>query len=327
MINKAPAFAATLPHGRSSTTPRWIGQDTLRQSMSMLDAIDALDTALKDPDALGEGFPRSWFDAGDARIAVMPAVDSGGGLVKLVSVQPENTQRGLPTIQGVYVVFAPDTYTPAVLIGGQELTALRTPAVSGLATRYLARRDARRLVVFGSGVQARGHVEAMMAVRPIESVVIVGRSPGRTEAFVQEMLSHGVAARRGELEDVVDADIIFTCTTSSDPLFDGRLLSAGVHINAIGSYTQDARELDSQTMVRARVVVENRSASIQDSGDVAIPIIENRFDDEHVVSDLASLHEDQVRTADECITVFKSIGMAFEDRIIASAILKAVVDT
>ena len=317
-------FTATLPEDRRSRVPRWIGPEALRQAVSMADAIDALDEALRSPAGVADPTPRSWFDAGEAKVAFMPAVDADGGVAKLVSVQQANAERGLPVIQGVYVVFEPETYAPAVLIGGQELTALRTPAVSGLATRYLARPDAHRLVVFGTGVQARGHVEAMLAVRPIDSVVVVGRSAAGTAAFVEDLQDHGIAARAGEPADVVEADVICTCTTSSVPVFDGRLLPEGVHVNAIGAYSPDTRELDSETMARARVVVENRSVSIRDSGDLAIPMAEGLFGDEHVVSDLTTLHADEVRTTPECITVFTSIGMAFEDRIVAAAVLRGL---
>src|SRR5699024_2435455 len=123
--------------------------------------------------------------AGTGELAIMPAMGDGG-LVKLVTVQSDNLDVEVPLIQGLYVIFQESTLTPSAIIGGQELTALRTPAVSGLATRYMSTTDARCLVLFGAGVQARGHVAAMRAVRPIEEVIVIGRRDAATVDFVKE---------------------------------------------------------------------------------------------------------------------------------------------
>lgn len=323
-MNKTVRFDTTLPLQRQSTAPTWVDARKLRELVPMSDAIDALDEAFSDPDGIDPPSPRSWFDAGDAQVAVMPAVGASGGLVKLVSVRESNASRGLPVIQGVYVIFDGSTFSPSALVGGAELTALRTPAVSAVATRHLARADASRLVVFGTGVQARAHVEAMLAVRPISSVVVVPRIRANADGFVADLVAAGLEARVGEPGDVAHADIVCTCTTSDAPLFDGADLPPGVHVNAMGSYKPDVRELDSTAVRRALLVVENREVSATDSGDVAIPISEGVITEKHIVGDLLSLNGDPVRKDTADITVFKSIGMAFEDKIIANALLRAL---
>ena len=181
----------------------------------------------------------------------MPAFGDAGVGVKLVTLTPGNAERDLPFINAVYVLFDADTQAPDAIVDGAALTALRTAAVSGLATRYLASADARRLVIFGAGVQARSHLEAMLAVRPIEHVTVVSRTPERAQALVEVARGRGVDAAVGGANDVADADIVCTCTTSDVPLFDGGLLAPGAHVNAVGSYRPTARELDTVAVARA----------------------------------------------------------------------------
>jgi ornithine cyclodeaminase/alanine dehydrogenase-like protein (mu-crystallin family) len=222
---------------------------------------------------------------------VMPSALAGPFGVKLVTVR-----SAAPRIQGVYVLFD-STGAPALLIDGVALTAVRTAAVSALAVRLLARGDASSLLVYGRGVQGRAHVDAIRAVVPsIEDVAIVGRDDAAGA-------------------DVERADIICCCTTAREPLFDGTRVTDGAVVVAVGSHEPEAREVDS-TLVRraAAVVVESRSAALREAGDVI----------------QAGLGEDDLITLGELVNgaapaaagprVFKSVGMSWEDAVLAAAL-------
>jgi ornithine cyclodeaminase len=296
----------------------FIDADRLWSLLPMPEAIAALEAAFIQ--ISGGGPPRSHVAVPAGDLLLMPAHGPAGVGVKLVTVAPANAARGLPLIQGMYVLFAADTLVPVALIDGAALTGLRTAAVSGLATRHLARADAARLVVFGAGTQARTHIVAMRAVRPITQVVIVSRTAASTEALVEELRADGIDARAGTPAAVRNADLVCTCTTSTTPLFDGAVLPDGAHINAVGAYKPDARELDATTMRRGRVVVEQRDAAFEEAGDVLLAIAEGALTRDDVAADLAEVAAGvAVRTSDRDITVFKSVGLALEDLAVAAA--------
>jgi ornithine cyclodeaminase/alanine dehydrogenase-like protein (mu-crystallin family) len=306
-----------------SAEPKLIGAEELRARLSMVGAIDALETAFRTLDP-GTGPRRTSLETPAGSLLLMPAFGEAGVGVKLVTLTSSNPGRGLPYIQAGYVLFDTATQSPEAVLDGTALTALRTAAVSGLATRHLAREDAARLVVFGAGAQARAHVEAMCAVRPVTELVVVSRSPEPAGSLVQAGLERGLVARRGEPESVAEADLICTCTTSEEPLFDGSLLTPGIHVNAVGSHRPDARELDTETVRRGRVVVETRDVALAEAGELAIPIAEGAIAAGHVVADLAeAVRGADVRRSSDDVTVFKSVGMAFEDLVVARAIVDA----
>jgi ornithine cyclodeaminase len=289
----------------------------------MAAAIDALETAFRTLDA-GAGPLRTSVETPRGSLLLMPAFGAAGVGVKLVTLTPSNPERGAAYVQASYVLFDADTQSPEAVLDGAALTALRTGAVSGLATRYLARANAGTLVLFGAGVQAGAHLEAMCAVRPVGELVVVSRSRAAAESLVEDGVGRGLAARIGDPGAVADADLICTCTTSDEPLFDGSLLAPGVHINAVGSHRPDARELDTETILRGRVVVEAREVALAEAGELAIPIADGAIDRGQVVADLAeTVRGASVRRSPEDVTVFKSVGMAFEDLAIARAIVDA----
>ena len=301
---------------------RLIGAEELRARLPMVAAIDALETAFRTLDP-GIGPLRTSHETPAGSLLMMPAFGEAGVGVKLVTLTSSNSRRGLPYIQAGYVLFDTVTQSPEAVLDGTALTALRTAAVSGLATRHLAREDATRLVVFGAGVQARAHLDAMCAVRPVTELVVVSRSPGPAGSLVQAGFERGLAALPGSPGSVAEADLICTCTTSGEPLFDGSLLASGVHVNAVGSHRPDARELDTETVRRGRVVVETREVAAE-AGELAIPIAEGAIEWAHVVADLAgTVRGAEVRRSTDDLTVFKSVGMAFEDLIVARAIVDA----
>jgi ornithine cyclodeaminase len=255
-------------------------------------------------------------------LLLMPAHGSAGLGVKLVTLAPGNPGRGLPFIHGVYVLFDREGLAPEAVLDGTALTTIRTAAVSALATDRLARPDATRLVVFGAGAQARAHALAMRAVRPIEHVAIVGRTPERAAALAEELRAVGLDAVVAGPEAVGKADIVCTCTTSATPLFDGAELPAGAHVNAIGAYRADLRELDDATLVRAaRVVVETRAAALAEAGEIVQAVAAGVLDAAELVELRDVLAHGAGRGGNDELTVFKSVGLALEDLAVARAAL------
>lgn len=303
---------------------RVVGGEELRAALSMTAAIDALEAAFKREDPSLTTPLRTTLATPAGTLLSMPAAGDAGVGVKLVTLSEFNPQRGLPFTQAVYVLFDATTQAPEAVLDGTELTAIRTAAVSGLATRLLANEDASRLVVFGAGVQATAHVEAMHAVRPLSEVVVVGRDRIRAETLVAFARGLGVNARTGAPADVSNADLVCTCTTSAVSVFNGRDLADGAHVNAIGAYLADQRELDTETMRRARIVVETREVALREAGDVVIAIAEGAIGADALV-DLAEVVRGRlVRTAPSDVTIFVSVGSAFQDLAVARAALRAI---
>jgi ornithine cyclodeaminase len=304
--------------GVAGRPPVYISAVDLQGALSYGEAVDALEEAfrLEDP---GAGPIRSHLEIPGGELLLMPAHTAAGTGVKLVTLSHANPARGLPFIHGVYILFAPDTLVPVALLDGAALTALRTAAVSALATRHLAREDAHRLVVFGAGTQARAHVAAMRAVRDVTHVAIVGRDPARAAALVDALRADGVEARTDGPAALADADIICTCTTSRTPLFDAALVPPGAHVNAVGAYRPDARELEPALLSRARVIVETRASALAEAGDVVLAIADGVVE-AGALRELAPVVRGTLGRADDHeVTVFKSVGLAFEDLVVAAA--------
>jgi ornithine cyclodeaminase/alanine dehydrogenase-like protein (mu-crystallin family) len=306
-----------------SSELRVIGAEELRARLPMVAAIDALEDAFRTQDPSG-GPLRTHVETPAGTLLLMPAVGAAGVGVKLVSITPANPGRDLPFIHASYVLFDAESQAPEGVLDGSALTALRTAAVSGLATRFVSREDARRLVIFGACVQARSHLEAMCAVRPVTDLVVVSRSRGAAESLAQEGHGRGLTVRVGEPEAVREADLVCTCTTAEEPLFDGAWLPEGVHVNAVGSYRPETRELDTEAVRRARLVVETREVALAEAGELLIPIGEGALGAGHIVADLAeTVRGANVRRSPDDVTLLKSVGMAFEDLVVARAIVEA----
>lgn len=306
-----------------SSELRVIGAEELRARLPMAAAVDALEDAFRTLDPTG-GPLRTHVETPQGSLLLMPAFGEAGVGAKLVTLTPANPARGLPFIHASYVLFDAETQAPEAVLDGSALTALRTAAVSGLATRFLSRQDAGRLLVFGAGVQARSHLDAMCSVRPVIDLVVVSRSRGAAEALVEEGLGRGLTSHVGDPGEVREADLVCTCTTAEEPLFDGSWLPAGAHVNAVGSYRPETRELDTEAVRRARVVVETREVALAEAGELLIPVREGAIDAGHIVADLAeTVRGAEVRRSPEDVTLFKSVGMAFEDLVVARAVVDA----
>jgi ornithine cyclodeaminase/alanine dehydrogenase len=264
------------------------------------------------------------FVAGD------PATDDPGTLtVKVVTVYNDNRAKyELPTIHAVLLLHDARTGRPLALMDAEHLTAMRTGAVSGVATRYMARPDASVVTIFGAGAQAGPQLLAMAAVRPIRQVHVVALGDTRDFcARMAEQLGVPVTAAVDTRAAVEAADLICTATNSPTPLFDGVWLRFGTHINAIGAYTKTMRELDSEVVRRSRVVVDRRQAAQVEAGDIVIPTQEGVIGADHIVGELAEIVTGVVpgRTAAHEITLFKSVGLALQDAVTAALVYRRAV--
>lgn len=262
----------------------------------------------------------------------MPAFvagDPGTLTIKVVTVYNDNRAAyDLPTIHAVLLLHDARTGKPLALMDAEHLTAMRTGAVSGVATRYLARPDAGVVTLFGAGIQAGPQLLAMAAVRPIRQAYVIAL--GDSRAFVDRMaaeLGIPVEATDDVRAAVAAADIICTATNSPTPLFDGASLQPGTHINAIGAYTKTTRELDTETVRRSRVIVDRRQAAQAEAGDIVIPTQEGAIGPDHVSGELAEVVTGTLagrRSADE-ITLFKSVGLALQDAMTAALVYRRAV--
>jgi ornithine cyclodeaminase/alanine dehydrogenase-like protein (mu-crystallin family) len=285
----------------------------------MVDAVDILERAFRSD--LPAVPSRSHYDANGGELLLMPAWGSIGLGVKLVTLEPSNDRRGLPFVQGVFVLFSADGMQPVATVDGTALTELRTAAVSALGARHLARSDAHKLLLFGAGRQAAAHIEALVAVRDLKQISIVDRNQQRARGLAERTAAElGIECRVGSTNDLPAADLICCCTTSREAVVRGDMVSDGAHITAMGAYRPDAREVDSATLRRARVIVESREAALQDAGDLILPIAAGEWDADQIDGELSDLVCGRLRPRrNEEITLFKTVGLASEDLVIAHA--------
>jgi ornithine cyclodeaminase/alanine dehydrogenase-like protein (mu-crystallin family) len=271
----------------------------------------------------------------DGQLLSMPAYapDLNTCGMKFLTVMPHNPQKHLPLIHAVYLLADAGPGQPLALMDGERLTALRTGAASGLATDLLARRSARTVVIFGAGVQGQSQLEAVCAVRRIERAIVVDPAPSKSERFCRQAASqlHVDVTPAGTAAPVKEADVICTATTSPTPVFSHSDLRQGVHINAIGTFRPTNREIPGDTVRAARVVVDLRSACLQESGDLIIPLREGVITEDHIHAEIGEIVSGAkpARASEEEITLFKSVGIAIQDlyaasRIYATAIAKNI---
>lgn len=242
---------------------------------------------------------------------------------KVVSLHPANAAAGRPVLQGFVALFDHHTGAPFALIDGAEITALRTGAASGLATRLLARRNARTLGLVGYGVQALAHLEAICAVRTIEEIRVWGRSPEKARAFA-ERHADSVSAKicAAEAQEVAACDVVCAATAAREPVLLGAWLRPGAHVNLVGAHTPATRESDTALIKNSRLYVDSLASAFSEAGDILIPIEEGAIDRSHVIGEIGALVLGQIigrRTADE-VTVYKSLGFVAQDLIAAHAV-------
>jgi len=260
----------------------------------------------------------------DGTLLLMPAWRAGAYLgIKIVTVFPGNSRRQQPAVSAAYILADAQTGTVQAMIDGGELTARRTAATSALAARYLARADARTLLIVGCGRIARQLAHFHVALRPTLKIVQVwGRSTAHAAALADELCSRGIEARVAASLPAAasESDIISAATLATDPLIHGAWIRPGTHIDLVGGYTPAMREADDDLIGKSRVFVDTREGAMHEAGDIVSPIASGVLK-EDAVYDLHDLcrHLQPGRRHKDEITVFKSVGAALED--LAAAIL------
>ncbi len=263
---------------------------------------------------------------GPDALLLMPAWSDAALGVKLVTVMPGNAARALATVQASYLLFERSTGRMLAMLDGEALTLRRTAAASALAARHLARSDARRLLIVGTGRLAEWMARAHHALRPaLTEIGIWGRNPQTRATLARRLLEAGLPAhacddlRRG----VQEADIVCCATTSTDPVVHGAWLQPGTHLDLVGAFKPDMRETDDTAVTRARVFVDTFAGALTEAGDLVQPMRRGVIGREHILGELAQLVRHQVdgRTSDLDITLFKSVGTALEDLAAAQMVL------
>jgi ornithine cyclodeaminase len=252
--------------------------------------------------------------------AVMPAYLGAPKAVgtKVITVFPDNHGTALDSHQGAVLLFEAEHGSLVAIMDASSITAIRTAAVSGLATHLLAKKTAGDVAILGTGVQARTHLEAMRAVRPVRRVRVWSRHADAVRAFAQrESRRHNVEVEPvGSPREAVDgADIVCTVTASRDPVLAGEWLAEGAHVNAVGASLPVARELDTPAVTRGRLYVDRRESALNEAGDFLIPKRDGAIGDDHIVGELGDvlLGRASGRRTEAEVTIFKSLGLAVED--------------
>jgi len=253
----------------------------------------------------------------------MPAYVAGQGAapfygLKAVLVHPGNVARGIDSHQGAVLLFDGETGEPLAVMNAAAVTAIRTAAVSGLATRLLAREEAGDLALMGTGVQARSHLAAMAAVRQLRRVRVASRDVRHAQKFAAENAALApcpIEAVTSVEAAVRGADLIVTATNAHEPIVRREWVAAGAHVNAVGAYTPSMRELDGDLVAAARLFVDARAAALAEAGDILLPMGAGAFGPEHILAELGevAIGRRPGRGSAEEITLFKSLGLPVED--------------
>ena len=261
-------------------------------------------------------------------LLLMPGWRANGAIgVKLVTVFADNAVRSLPAVHACYVLFDGDTGAPRAMLDGNELTLRRTGAASALAARYLARTDAERLLMVGTGELAPHVILSHAEVRTLKEVRIWGRRPGRAREVADALRGHDFSvAVCSDLQAGVDwADIISCATLSQAPLIDGRWLRPGQHLDLIGAFRPNMREVDDLTLTRGEIYVDTRAGALVEAGELVQSLAAGVIQPSDIRAELSELVREEVagRSSPEAITLFKSVGTAIEDLAAAELAVEA----
>ena len=288
----------------------------IRRLVTIADLIDPIAAAMVGVSRREAQLPlRQAIPLGGAdKFGVMPGALGGDATygAKLLSLFPRNPDRGLSSHAGVMLVFDRDTGLPKACLDASVLTALRTAAASAVATRLLARPDARRLAIIGAGEEAEGHVTAMRAVRPIERVVVWSRNAAKTEAFARK---HGIAAAPTMAAALADADIICTTTSATAPFLSAAMVPAGCHLNAVGGSMPYLRELQPDCVPALGFFTDYRPSLEAQAGEVidarAQGLVPADWQATEIGEVIAGTHPGRTNAAQH--TVYRSLGVAAQD--------------
>lgn len=241
--------------------------------------------------------------------------------IKLVAV----SRNSDPPVQATYLLVDSRTAKIIATLPANRLTEIRTAATSALATRHLARENASTLAIFGTGREARAHLKLFTHLKTYSAILVCGHTPEKSQAFADEFANTLPIRAADPYSCATQAEVICACTNSPDPLFDGKLLRPGTHLNLVGSFQPQTREVDSVAICRARVYVDTHNAALAEAGDILVPMGEGLITPEHIVSDLHQLlnRKRPGRASSAEITIFKSVGCALEDFVAAELVEQA----
>jgi ornithine cyclodeaminase len=276
-------------------------------------AVRAITDALRDGLDPASDPPRVPVELINGQFLLMPSEAPTATGVKVVTVAPDNPNRGLPRVQAAYLLFDQETLTLRAVLEGAALTTLRTPAVSVAAVVERLPERPLRVAIVGAGPQATGHASTLAAVRPIESVAHLVRDPSRTPLDAVRLDSSPGR------ETLQAADVVVCATSARSPVFDSGLLRDNVVVVAVGSHEPDARELDAALLGRATVVVEDVATALREAGDVVMAIDEQALAPDGLVS-LRDVVTGAAAVPLDRPMVFKSVGMSWQDLVVATAV-------
>ena len=313
---------------------RILSSDDVRKALPMEEAISGMKRAFSSLSAGKVEMPlrsRVPVTEKDGVLLTMPAAlpEDGEMIVKLVTVYGKNPGRGLPLIHATLISLDIDTGQIKALMDGEVLTTVRTGAATGVATDILARDDASTVGIIGSSKLAQSQMEAVCTVRNIKKVRVFSPNPEHAEKCAEEMSGKGpipddVQAVSSSQKAIKNADIVCTATTSKTPVIAFENLKQGVHINAVGAFKSEMQEIDTTTIVNALVIVDSRKSVLEEAGDLVIPISQGLITEDHIHAEIGELNNGTKigRTSTEQITLFKSCGVAVQDAVSASIVLK-----
>jgi ornithine cyclodeaminase/alanine dehydrogenase len=312
-----------------------LSNEDIRDIFSMKEAITKIEEAFREYAEGRVQMPQRQLiriPEEEGWIANMPAFleETKAVGTKVVTVYPRNPSKNRPTTMATIILNDYSTGEPISIMDGGYLTSVRTGAVGGLAAKYLSRDDAKTVGLFGAGFQAKTQLEALFEVRDIEKVYVYDLREDISKEFSSQMsrkLGIDVIPISTPKKAIMDSDIIITASTSKTPVFNGELIQEGTHINAIGAHTSITRELDTFTIKRSKVVVDQIEASLREYGEILIPIKEGNINPEHVYAELGEIITGKKvgRSNENETTVFKSGGLAIQDIAIAQlAFTKAI---
>lgn len=308
-----------------------IGVDAIDAALDRRGAVAAIEAALRDGVDVESDSPRLFSPLDRGEFLLMPTQSPEHAGIKVVTIAPHNSERGLPKIQAWYLVFDAETLSPLAILEGAHLTTLRTPAVTAVAVRGMLRADPRgprehidTLAVLGSGPQAEAHVRTLAALIPIGAVGIRGRNSTRVAELVARLRADGIPAQPGDGHDLRDADVIVTATSSSEPVIARADVDDDAVIAAVGSHGADHRELAADLVTDADLVVEARASAFRENGN----LLQARELDawqagRQAVANLPELVTGAFARREGHPAVYTGVGMSWEDLAVVAEILRA----
>ncbi|MCR8969615.1 ornithine cyclodeaminase family protein [Facklamia sp. 7083-14-GEN3] len=318
---------------------RILKEADMQAVMTMKEAIQADKEALKLYSEGKTDIPlRSNIDveAFEGQNLYMPGLAGSAAGIKIVSVYPNNIQKGITSVPATMVMLNEETGEVSALMDGTYLTRLRTGAVVGAATDLLANKEASVFALFGTGGQAQHQLEAILTVRPIKEVRVFDIDQERASEFAQKMMDLfaekfdvKIVAVASPKEAVKDADIITTVTTAKTPVFDSEDLKKGVHINGVGSYTPEMQELPAEIFAKAgKIYLDTEDGVLNESGDLINPLKEGIIQKEDITGELGQLVAAKTagRQSEDELTIFKTTGSAVLDIVVGKAIYKKAIE-